>query len=60
MRCVACGATQWNLRTQVDVAGNPVQRCRVCDEVLRPERRRPGRRFTSGAERRTSRPGTSG
>ena len=37
VRCVGCGEVQWNLRARVDAGGKAVQRCRVCDEDLRPE-----------------------
>ena len=58
VRCVACGEVQWNLRTARTGAPASVE-CRVCGEELRPERRRPGRRFGArlSRERRDTRPG---
>jgi hypothetical protein len=60
VRCVACGEVQWNLRARVDGEGKLVQRCRICDEKLLPERRRPGRFAAAVApERRDATPGTA-
>ena len=58
LRCTACGEVEWNLRAQIEGDGAPVQRCRVCGEELRPERRRPGRRLAApvAVERRDARP----
>ena len=43
VRCVDCGEVHWNL----SLGKKPVtsSECRVCGSELKPERRRPGRRF---------------
>jgi uncharacterized paraquat-inducible protein A len=48
VRCVECGEVQWNLLSTLSGAR---AECRVCGAELRPERRRPGRRFTKAVSR---------
>ena len=55
VRCDGCGALRWSLLGRPGQRG--VQKCEICGEVLKPERRRPGRRFLKEArERRDIRP----
>jgi len=55
-RCESCGELHWSLGIGARKAAP--EECRVCGAPLRPERRRPGRRFASKlkAERRDLRP----
>jgi hypothetical protein len=55
-RCESCGEVHWSLG--IGARKTPAQECRICGAALRPERRRPGRRFSSAlaAERRDVRP----
>jgi hypothetical protein len=54
-RCESCGEVHWSLGIGARKAAP--QDCRICGAALRPERRRPGRRFSAlKAERRDVRP----
>jgi hypothetical protein len=49
VRCDGCGSILWNVLG----IGGPDSACPTCGEPLKPERRRPGRKFgRTGAERR--------
>ncbi|HEX8075850.1 MAG TPA: hypothetical protein VF545_12825 [Thermoleophilaceae bacterium] len=57
VRCDGCGALRWSLLQRP--GANASQKCEICGQPLKPERRRPGRRFSSQArERRDLRPPT--
>jgi hypothetical protein len=43
VRCGACGEVHWNLR--LAARPSPISECRLCGAELRPEPRRPRRRF---------------
>jgi len=49
VRCDGCGALRWSpLRP---AAGREPAECQICGEPLKPERRRPGRKFRGGVAR---------
>ena len=50
VRCDGCGAMRWSLLRQKAEMGSPT--CEICGEPLKLERRRPGRRFSSGGRER--------
>jgi hypothetical protein len=50
VRCDGCGNLRWSLRAKPGDAGP--ERCEICGGALKPERRRPGRRFAKRNERR--------
>ena len=51
-RCDGCGNTRWSL-LRVKPGDSSPERCEICGEPFKIERRRPGRRFgRSGRERR--------
>jgi hypothetical protein len=60
-RCDGCGATRWSLLRAKPGDSTP-ERCEICGEPLKLERRRPGRRFrqAGGRERRDFRAPTPG
>ena len=49
VRCDGCGGLRWSL---LRTGGSPRQTCEICGEPLKPERRRPGRRFGKDAGER--------
>jgi hypothetical protein len=54
VRCDGCGALRWSLLSKPGSSASA--KCDVCGEPLKPERRRPGRRFLKGrSERRDAR-----
>ena len=44
VRCDGCGALRWSLLQRPGT--NAAQECEICGQPLKPERRRPGRRFS--------------
>jgi hypothetical protein len=51
VRCDDCGALRWSLLAKP--GASTMGTCDICGSPLKPERRRPGRRFRKGgAERR--------
>ena len=51
VRCDGCGAVKWSLLRPRPGDTAP-QRCDICGEPLKLERRRPGGRFKRGAKER--------